>query len=148
MIRDGKQLPPNAAEKIPKLIARIEKDREVVALYAFGSLVKGELKPLSDMDFALLLSEALDRKGRFEKSIELIGVFNDTLHTDEVDLVILNDDPLRFSFHIIQTGKLLFCRDKNRLVDFIEKTTKRYLDFKPVRDRFDRAFLEGVGYHG
>lgn len=148
MIRDGQKLPSNVALKIPEVVARIEQDRDVVALYAFGSLVDGELKPLSDLDFAILLSETLDRRARFDKSIDLIGIFNDTLKTNEVDLVILNDDPPRFCFHIINTGRLLYCRNRSRLVDFIEKTTKRYLDFKPVRDRFDRAFLEGVGYHG
>ena len=48
----------------------------------------------------------------------------------------------------MKTGKLLYCRDQNRLIDFIEKTKKLYLDFKPVRDQFDRVFLEGIGRTG
>ena len=148
MIRDGKKLPANVTKKIPAVTAKIAKDVTVVALYSFGSLAEGNLKPLSDLDFGILLSETIDRQGRFDKSIDLIGIFNDVLRTDEVDLVILNDAPLRFARQIVATGKLLFCRDQNRLVDFIEKTTKRYLDFKPVREQFDRVFLEGIGYHG
>jgi len=101
-----------------------------------------------DLDFGVLLSNALDRKERFEKSIDLLGVFNSTLKTDEVDLVILNDGPLRFAYNIIKTGNLLFCRDRSQLTDFIEKTIKYFLDFRPARDRFDREFLRGIGYHG
>ena len=134
--------------KIPAVTAKIAADDDVIALYTFGSLAEGNLKPLSDLDFGILLSRSIDRKQRFDKHLDLIGTFTETLRTDEVDLVILNDAPLRFARQILATGKLLFCRDQNQLVDFIEKTTKRYLDFKPVREQFDKVFLEGIGYDG
>ncbi len=148
MIRDGKKLPVDVITKIPGVIAKIAKDKDVVALYAFGSLADGNLKPLSDLDFGILLSDSLDKQERFKKSIDLIDTFNETLKTDEVDMVILNDDPLRFAYHILKTGKLLHCRDQNQLIDFAEKTIKLYLDFKSARDQIDQAFLEGIGYHG
>ncbi len=148
MIRDGKKLPVDVTTRIELSVARIAADKSVIALYAFGSLADENLKPLSDLDFGVLLSGSLDKQGRFHKSIDLLGILNETLKTDEVDLVVLNDDPLRFSYHILKTGKLLHCRDHNRLTDFIEKTTKLYLDFKPARDAFDQVFLEGIGYHG
>jgi hypothetical protein len=148
MIRDGKKLPANVTKKIPAVTAKIAVDEDVVALYTFGSLARENLKPLSDLDFGILLSGSLDRKQRFDKHLDLIGIFTETLRTDEVDLVILNDAPLRFARQILATGKLLFCRDQNRLVDFIEKTTKRYLDFKPALEQFDQVFLEGIGYDG
>ncbi|KKL81480.1 hypothetical protein LCGC14_1994370 [marine sediment metagenome] len=148
VIRDGKKLPADVMTKIPGVIAKIADDRDVVALYAFGSLADGNLKPLSELDFGILLSDSLDKQERFKKSIDLIDTFNETLKTDEIDIVILNDGPLRFAYHILKTGKLLHCRDKNQLIDFVEKTIKLYLDFKPARDQIDQAFLEGVGYHG
>ncbi len=100
MIRDGKKLPADIMIKIPGVIAKIAEDKDVVALYAFGSLADGNLKPLSDLDFGILLSDSLDKQERFKKSIDLIGTFNETLKTDEIDMVILNDDPLRFAYHI------------------------------------------------
>ena len=148
MIREGTKPPADVLSKIPDVITKIKKDTDVIALYVFGSVVESNLKPLSDLDFAILLSDSLERNDRFYKSIDLIGLFNETLKTDEVDMVILNDDPVGFAFNIVNTGKLLYCRDQGRLLDFIEKTTKLYLDFKPVRDQFDRIFLEGIGYHG
>ena len=68
--------------------------------------------------------------------------------TDEIDLVVLNDAPLKFCHQILKTGKLLHLGNKSELIDFREKTVKLYLDFRFFRDAFDRAFLEGVGYHG
>ena len=148
MIREGKKLPADVQTKIPAVIAEIAEDKDVIALYGFGSLVEGTLKPLSDLDFGILLSDSLNKQERFRKSINLIGIFNKRLNTDEVDLVILNDGPFGFAYNIVKTGKLLYCLDQRRLIDFVEETTKMYLDFKPTRDRFDRTFLEGIGYRG
>ena len=85
---------------------------------------------------------------RFDKHLDLIGKFNEVLKTDEVDLVMMNDAPMRFSHNIIKSGKLLYCSNKAELSDFIEKTIKLYLDFRFFRDAFDVSFLKGIGYSG
>jgi predicted nucleotidyltransferase len=118
-----------------------------VAVLAFGSLAAGELKPLSDLDFGVLVSKQIDKEKRFDKHLELIGLFTEIFQTEEVDLVMFNDAPMRFSHKIIASGKLLYCADRPELTDFIEKTVKRHLDFKFFRDEFDSVFLAGIGYH-
>ena len=148
MIREGKKLPDDVLDKLPEIINKVKVDPDVVALYAFGSLAKGDLKPLSDLDFALLLSRELNKKERFNKHIELIGVFTGTFHTDEVDLIVLNDAPLRFSYNILKNGKCLALKDKGHFIDFHEHTNKMYIEFKRARDEFDEHFLKGIGYHG
>ncbi len=148
MIREGRKLPPNAADRIPAMIERVSRDPDVVAVLAFGSLAAGELKPLSDLDFGVLVSKQIDKEKRFDKHLELIGLFTETFKTEEVDLVLLNDAPMRFSHKIIATGKLLYCADRSELADFIEKTVKCHLDFKFFRDEFDSLFLAGIDYHG
>jgi hypothetical protein len=85
---------------------------------------------------------------RFDKHLDLIGKFNEVLKTDEVDLVMMNDAPMRFSHNIIKSGKLIHCKNKIELIDFIEKTIKLYLDFRFFRDTFDDTFLKGIGYSG
>ncbi len=79
MIRDGKKLPVDVTTRIEPAVARIAADKSVIALYAFGSLAEGNLKPLSDLDFGVLLSGSLDKQGRFHKSIDLLGILNETL---------------------------------------------------------------------
>jgi predicted nucleotidyltransferase len=148
MLREGHKLPPDVIDRIPELINRISKDKEIVALFSFGSMALGDLKPLSDLDFGMLVSRTLDRKKRFEKHLDLIGVFNESFKTDEVDLVLMNDAPMRYSYNIIKSGKLLLCSDSDALRDFIEKTVKLYLDFRYIRDEFDEEFLKGIGYYG
>ena len=148
MIREGYKLPEDITDRLPVLIEKIEKDQDIVALYAFGSLTAGDLKPLSDLDFGTLISGKLDKQKRFDKHLDLIGKFNEVLKTDEVDLVMMNDAPMRFSHHIIKSGKLIHCTNKIELIDFIEKTIKLYLDFRFFRDTFDDTFLKGIGYSG
>ena len=148
MIREGHKLPKNVIDRIPELIEQIEKDTAVVALYSFGSLATGNLKPLSDLDFGILVSSKLGKQKRFDKHLDLIGKFNEVLRTDEVDLVMMNDAPMRFSHNIIKSGKLLYFSSKPELTDFIEKTIKLYLDFRFFRDAFDDTFLKGIGYSG
>jgi predicted nucleotidyltransferase len=148
MIKEGRRLPPLVTDRIPVIIEEVSKDAEVVALFSFGSLAKGALKPLSDLDFAVLVSKELDHSARFEKHLNLIGRFNQVFKTDEIDLVLLNDLSVGFSYNIIFSGKLLYCANIPELNDFIERSVKLYLDFKFFRDEFDRAFLEGIGYHG
>lgn len=148
MIREGRKLPPLVTDRIPVIVEEVSRDSAVVALFSFGSLSKGTLRPLSDLDFSVLVSNNLDPTERFEKHLNLIGLFNQVLKTDEIDLVLLNDVPIGFSFNIIFSGRLLYCRNRHELNDFIAKTVKFYLDFKFFRDEFDRVFLEGIGYHG
>jgi predicted nucleotidyltransferase len=148
MIRENKKLPDNITEMVPKAITAIAGDPTVSAFFSFGSLAEGRLTPLSDLDFAVLVSSRLSKRERFEKHLELIGVLNSVFRTDEIDLVVLNDAPLKFCHRILKTAKLLHLGNKSELVDFREKTVKLYLDFRFFRDGFDRAFLEGVGYHG
>jgi predicted nucleotidyltransferase len=148
VIREGRKLPFGVAGCIPVLVEQVSKDSEVVAVFSFGSLAAGNLKPLSDLDFAVLVSKNLDSKSRFEKHLQLIGLFNQVFKTDEIDLVLLNDLSEGFSYNIIFSGKLLYCANHPELNDFVERTVKFYLDFKFFRDEFNRAFLEGIGCHG
>jgi predicted nucleotidyltransferase len=148
LIKDGHRLPEDVIDRIPVLIEKIQKDTDVVALYTFGSLATGDLKPLSDLDFGILVSCKLTKQERFDKHLDLIGKFNKVLQTDEVDLIMMNDAPMRFSHNIIKSGKLVHCKSKIDLTDFIEKTIKLYLDFRYFRDAFDDAFLKGIGYSG
>ena len=145
MIRENKKLPHDVTGKIPEIVEAISGDPDVVALFSFGSLAEGRLTPLSDLDFAVLVSKRLTERQRFEKHIELIGVFNSVLRTDEIDLVVLNDTPLKFGHRILKTGKLLCLRNKEELIDFSEKVVKLYLDFRFFETASKAPFSRGRG---
>lgn len=146
MIREGKKIPSDVKENIPVIVEKLSPDREITALYVFGSLAKGVLKPLSDLDFGILLSGKLTKKNRFTKHLYLIGIFSDIFHTEEIDIVIMNDAPLHFCYNIIRSGKLLLVNNKKEFIDFHELVVKKYLDFSYYQNEFDDAFLKGIGY--
>jgi predicted nucleotidyltransferase len=148
VIREGRTLPEHVLDALPNLVAKLSKEHGLVAVYGFGSLASGRLKPLSDLDFGLLLSAGLNARERHEIQLKLLGVFNDVLGTEEVDLVILNDAPPCFSQRILGRGRLLIVRNQRELADFWDQVTKYCLDFRHFREQFDSAFKDGVGYHG
>jgi predicted nucleotidyltransferase len=76
----------------------------MVALFSFGSLAKGELKQLSDLDFAVLFSKKLDHRARLKKHLNLIGLYNQVFKMDEIDLVLLDDVSRGFSYNVIFSG--------------------------------------------
>jgi predicted nucleotidyltransferase len=148
VIREGRTLPEHVLDTLPNLVAELSKEHGVVAVYGFGSLASGRLKPLSDLDFGTLLSADLNARERREIHLKLLGIFNDVLGTEEVDLIIMNDAPPCFSQRILGSGRLLVVRNQRELADFWDRVTRDCLDFRHFKEQFDRAFKEGVGYHG
>ncbi len=148
MIREGLKLPANPLHSAPDFVSHLRLDNDVVAVIVFGSAAQGNLKPLSDLDLAVLLSSRLSKDARMEKQLDLLGIANTIFRTDEIDLIVLNDAPHRIAYNILKTGILLFIGDKNAYSDFWERIVWRYLDFNFFRNSFDRDFLKGIGYNG
>jgi len=111
---------------------------EVRLAYLFGSLVRGRSNKLSDIDIAVLLDEeryrALDEKEPYGYKAALIADLMGMLHTNEVDLVVLNEAPPLLAHEVIRTGVVVFCRDERERIAFEVHTKKRYLDTKPLRE--------------
>jgi predicted nucleotidyltransferase len=147
MIKE-KRLPPDVLQRLPKLIEELRACEDVVALFFFGGLAQGKLKPLSDLDFAVLLRVNSDREKMLDRQLDLMGIISQELRTDEFDLIILNTAPLRFSHQIMKNGKMIFLKDQCQLADFQERVVKKYLDFQYYRREFDGVFLRGLGLHG
>ena len=148
MIREGLKLSANPLDLAPDFVNCIRQDNDVAAVLVFGSASRGKLKPLSDLDLAVLLSSRLSKNERMEKQLDLLGIANSMFRTDEIDLIVLNDTPPRIAHNILKTGVLLFIRDKNFYSDFRERIVRQYLDFKYFRDSFDQEFLKGIGDNG
>jgi predicted nucleotidyltransferase len=147
MIRDIR-LPAGIQDKISLLMAKLQDVDSIDAVYLFGSVAKKDLKPLSDIDIAVLLREGLGKDKMSELKLSFTGLIADALSTEEFDLVVLNDAPIRFSYSILKDGALVFVKDEKHLIDFRERAIKYYLDFSYYIKEFDKAFLEGLGYHG
>ena len=145
MIKE-KKLPYNILSRIDSLTKIIGENEYVIAFYLFGSGTTNSLKPMSDLDFAILLDKSLKQKRiLFDEEIKLRELISSILKTEEFDLVILNSTPKNFVKNIVNSGKLLFCKDKNQLLDFIDDSGMELLDFAYYRNEFLKTFKHKTG---
>ncbi len=117
---------------------------QVLVAYLFGSQVLGRPGPLSDLDVAVLLSGAPTADECFEARLEFIGGLMNLLHTNDVDVLVLNRAPLVLRYQVLRTGQVVYCRDRQAMVSFRVRTLNEYLDFKPVLDHHRKLFFKHI----
>jgi len=127
------RLPDNIYEKLP-LLESLKEDKRISALFLYGSAVKNNLSPLSDIDIAILLDSSFSNKEMFDIHLNITGKILDLLLIDEVDLQLLNTAPMRFINNILNHAKLMFCNNRGQLIDFTDQKKMAYLDFKYYKD--------------
>ena len=111
--------------KIKKIFSQ---ENNILLAYIFGSQLRGKIGPLSDYDFAILLSQ----KPSFQYKYKLKNKLVNFLDTGQVDLVILNDAPVELKYKIIVTGKIIFQRNSTIRTEFEADTLSKYFDYLPV----------------
>ncbi len=115
--------------------------RHLLAVYLFGSVATGDIKPLSDIDIAVYFYPCTSKEQMSSIENHLYLELCNTLGTDEIDLVNLNIAPLSMQYGALRNKKLIFCSNPKEVVDFESNTILRYLDFKPIYDEMNREFL-------
>lgn len=114
----------------------------VMLAYLFGSHARGRAWAHSDVDVAVLLEGRPDDDRCFDMRLEVIGGLMDVLHTNDVDVLILNQAPPALRYAVLRDGVLLFYRDRQAMIEFRVRTLNEYLDLKPMLKRHERAMLE------
>lgn len=115
---------------------------EVQFACVYGSHARGQANSLSDIDIAVLMDNTLDRKQYIDIRLKMIGDLSALLKNDEVDVVVLNEVPLALRYRVIRDGAVIYCRQRDALIEFSARTISEYLDFKPIIDRHEHAILE------
>lgn len=118
-----------------KLPQKQLKNLGVQLVYLFGSRATEKADPLSDHDFACLLSPS--QKDPFKTKLELMGIFSSAVKSDNIDVVMLDDPsvPIDLRYRIISEGKILFNADDQARSDFEYRTMHEYLDRQYCLDR-------------
>jgi len=114
----------------------LEKDQEVLFAYLHGSSVYADL-PNADIDLALYL-RLKDIKPSLKKEEELTAILATRLHTDKIDLRILNVSPFLLQYNVLKEGVLIFSRDEAERVDFETRVMDRFFELKPYLDEYKR----------
>jgi predicted nucleotidyltransferase len=141
MIREEK-LPDKILDKIPGLVEQLKIENDLEVFYLYGSGAKNDLKPLSDLDFAVLLDLRSIQKELFRRELDYRTLISTYLNTDEYDLIILNKAPLRFVHSILKEGKMLYYKNQMNFINYTEQINYYYLDFKFYKSEFNKLFLE------
>lgn len=129
----GKMLPGLNIE-IKEALQRLEtlfKRKRVVLAYLFGSYARDEARTSSDIDIAVLLD---CENGQLYLSFkDLMLSIYETLGTERIDLLLLNDSSLSMRFEIISQGKIIYFRDDEELNAFEMNTIRKFQDTAYLR---------------
>ncbi|MTV49260.1 nucleotidyltransferase domain-containing protein [Heliobacillus mobilis] len=113
----------------------LEKAFHPYAVILFGSSINNRLRPDSDIDIAFLSEAFFDDFPVFQVGLELAVLLN-----RDVDLVNLSTASTVFQTQVLSTGTLIFCCDKQRLLEFHTLALKKYTRLNEERQCiFDAA---------
>jgi len=131
--------PAEAAEKVLPDYPYVD------AAYLFGSTVRGEAGPMSDLDIALLVDENEAPEGAELLRAEMLvsHEFQKLLEVREVDISTFNNLPLYVQHTVLKEGKLIYERSRDARINFEARTIQRYLDFEPTLHLIERYQTEG-----
>ncbi|MGC8533810.1 MAG: nucleotidyltransferase domain-containing protein [Candidatus Parvarchaeum sp.] len=108
----------NYIDKILKNIKeKAEKDKNIIAVYLFGSYVNGD-KYFDDIDIAFLVKD----ETKFDKSVYRIY--------DKLDISVMQELPLNIQMRIFENGKLIVVNQNSELLDYYFKCFEKWEDFK------------------
>lgn len=131
-------IPSDILQRLNLLEALFAEDRRVAFAYLFGGLAAGRQRPLSDVDIAVYLDGCEDKA---EAKLSLIGSLSDTLQTDEIDLVILNDAPISLVGRVLRNKRLLADAQPFLRHRFESLALREFFDFsRKERDILYRRF--------
>jgi hypothetical protein len=135
-MRRGAALPADIEGRLATLAGVLAGQPAVRFAYVFGGAARGELRPLSDVDVAVYLDDAVDP---IQARLELIGLVTKHLGTDEVDLVVLNRAPTALLGRILQSRRVIVDKDPFLRHRFESLGLRTFLDFRIFERRFLNA---------
>jgi predicted nucleotidyltransferase len=108
----------------------------LAAVYLFGSVARGEARPDSDVDVAVLYRGELPRTLE-GLPLELEGELERLLRRP-VDVIALNRAPLDLVHHVLHEGVLIAEPDRSARIRFEVKSRNEYFDLLPTLERYRR----------
>ncbi|MBU4452607.1 MAG: nucleotidyltransferase domain-containing protein, partial [Nanoarchaeota archaeon] len=117
-------------------------------VYLFGSAATGETTALSDVDIGIVFKD-IRAKNKDPSGIftELYEAFRHALNMpfeQRLDLVYLQEAPLRLQMNAIKYGKVLYQKSEDIRTDYEDYATMRYLDWKYADDLYLKEVAEEI----
>lgn len=127
------KLPANILSKLPDVKRILVQDHNVIFVYLFGGLSKGEVKSLSDIDISVYVK---DTDNLAEYKLNLFDRLTDALGTNELDLIILNTVSVSIAGRILQNRYILVDKDPPIRHAYESLTLRKFFDFRIKEDTF------------
>ncbi|MEW5825461.1 MAG: nucleotidyltransferase domain-containing protein [Candidatus Bipolaricaulota bacterium] len=125
------------AVALAKLLEDAKADRDVLAVILFGSEARGEARAGSDVDVCLVLEDKqLDALGQSHKRVAYLASF-------DLDIQIFQQMPLHLRVRVLREGKVLFCRDEEKLYTVAFRTAQHFEDFRHIHEEYLEAVANG-----
>lgn len=140
----------NLGAMVPHLKRSFTKHPEILAVYAFGSMMKGtdrrskDWDLSSDLDLGILFDEdRLPKRKHWDRQWEIYGELGSTVKQD-LDLVVLNDASLGLVHQILRTGKRIYERPGRRHRREEAQLLIEALDFLPTKEWIENRIVGHV----
>jgi len=118
----------NRANKnhVKRIVEKVAKDPEILALFLYGSCARKEEYSQSDVDLCLVLTPAFyEPKALSEIKIEYLKSFN-------LDIQVFQQLPIYIKKRVIKEGKVLHCKDDDALYDLCFAVIREFSDFEHI----------------
>ena len=113
--------------------------QEILEAYLFGSRARGGAQPHSDVDVAVYVDPDRPVDSLFGYAAELTAELIALLHSDDVDVVVLNRAPPLLYHRVLRDGLRLFARNAPATTTREGRALSRYCDYVPQLRKIDAA---------
>lgn len=124
------ELNPQSLEKLQNIFKKMP---QILAVYLYGSRVKGYATKNSDLDIAVVVDDVKDINYG-----DLYFKVSQNIEVVEVDLrVVTKETSPTFIFQVIKTGQCIYQRESKERVRFEAKVLNEYFDTQHLRDIYN-----------
>jgi len=116
---------------VENMLEELKAHPRVIGVYLFGSYTKGDTKPLSDIDIAVILK---DPDPKIEADIG-------SMYSEKIDLVLFHKLPLHIKFEVFKDGKEIFVKDEDYLLELKLAVLKEYHEMRWIYERIKSKVL-------
>jgi len=109
---------------------------EIIAVYIYGSAVKGKMRTDSDLDIGILPVISLKNMDKLILISKIEGIFTSILRKYNLDIEVSVLEmrgryvPLTLLYKVVVDGVLIYERDSNQRAEFDNVVKREYFDFK------------------
>ncbi|MGQ9591597.1 MAG: type VII toxin-antitoxin system MntA family adenylyltransferase antitoxin [Planctomycetota bacterium] len=122
-----------SAEHLEAAIVRALGDRAGIgALAVFGSRARGDYRPDSDLDVAVLPAEGFARN-RLQLQASISAALADLVPNGRVDVVLLDEAPELLRQRVFESCRIVFLGEPGRWKDLRLRTMREHADREPYR---------------